>query len=47
MPIFVRGPLRCVVMKLFLFQHAQDVWPEGESVLHVYVTPQIEIVSST
>ncbi|MFF9074606.1 2'-5' RNA ligase family protein [Streptomyces sp. NPDC014872] len=27
-------------MKPFVFQHAQDVWPEGETLLHVYLTPQ-------
>ncbi|MFJ8752120.1 2'-5' RNA ligase family protein [Streptomyces sp. NPDC102441] len=27
-------------MKPFVFQHAQDVWPEGETLLHVYITPQ-------
>ncbi|MDT0323157.1 2'-5' RNA ligase family protein [Streptomyces millisiae] len=26
-------------MKPFVFQHAQDVWPEGETLLHVYLTP--------
>ncbi|MFI1189327.1 2'-5' RNA ligase family protein [Streptomyces californicus] len=26
-------------MKPFVFQHAQDVWPEGETLLHVYITP--------
>ncbi|WP_329155889.1 2'-5' RNA ligase family protein (plasmid) [Streptomyces sp. NBC_01456] len=26
-------------MKPFEFQHAQDVWPKGETLLHVYVTP--------
>lgn len=28
-----------MVMKPFVFQHAQDVWPEGETLLHVYLTP--------
>jgi hypothetical protein len=32
-------PLRCMPMKPFVFQHAQDVWPKGETLLHVYVTP--------
>ncbi|MGW6740679.1 hypothetical protein ACWGDX_08010 [Streptomyces sp. NPDC055025] len=26
-------------MKQFVFQHAQDVWPEGETLLHVYIFP--------
>ncbi|MFD4987418.1 2'-5' RNA ligase family protein [Streptomyces sp. NPDC058374] len=26
-------------MKPFVFQHAQDVWPAGETLLHVYLTP--------
>jgi 2'-5' RNA ligase len=26
-------------MKPFVFQHAQDVWPVGETLLHVYLTP--------
>ncbi|GGT73783.1 hypothetical protein GCM10010207_84270 [Streptomyces atratus] len=31
--------LRCMVMEPFVFQHAQDVWPAGETLLHVYLTP--------
>ncbi len=27
-------------MKPFVFQHAQDLWPEGESLLHVYICPR-------
>ncbi|MFH8347307.1 2'-5' RNA ligase family protein [Streptomyces sp. NPDC018045] len=27
-------------MKPFVFQHAQAAWPEGESLLHVYITPR-------
>lgn len=26
-------------MKPFVFQHAEDVWPEGETLLHVYIAP--------
>ncbi|MFD7861330.1 2'-5' RNA ligase family protein [Streptomyces sp. NPDC059783] len=26
-------------MKPFVFQHAQNVWPEGETLLHVYIAP--------
>jgi 2'-5' RNA ligase len=28
-----------MVMKPFVFQHAKDVWPAGETLLHVYLTP--------
>lgn len=27
-------------MKPFVFQHAQDVWPEGKTLLHVYICPR-------
>ncbi|WP_371665806.1 2'-5' RNA ligase family protein [Streptomyces sp. NBC_01241] len=29
-------------MKPFVLQHAQDVWPEGETLLHVYICPREE-----
>ncbi|MEU9189894.1 hypothetical protein AB0D14_36245 [Streptomyces sp. NPDC048484] len=28
-------------MKPFVFQHAQDVWPEGETLFHAYITPRV------
>lgn len=37
--VFRAETLRCMVMKPFVFQHAQDVWPEDETLLHVSLTP--------
>ncbi|WP_175308956.1 hypothetical protein [Streptomyces lunaelactis] len=29
-------------MKPFVFRHADDIWPEGETLLHVYVKADVE-----